>query len=98
MWTGWMYVRCSNSGTGWTQVPCQQQSMCVIRGRPMQDGAESESTVSRGEDTRRVAICNMDWDHVRAVDLLAVLRSFAPPGGVCPACMVPAFEAGRSGL
>ena len=29
-----------------------------------------------GEGTRRLALLDMDWEHVRAVDLLMVLRSF----------------------
>ncbi|KAJ6682270.1 hypothetical protein OIU74_020501 [Salix koriyanagi] len=33
------------------------------------------------EGTRRLAIVNMDWRHVRAVDLFVVLRSFLPKGG-----------------
>ena len=31
--------------------------------------------------TSRLAIVDLDWDKVRAVDVLAVLRSFAPPRG-----------------
>ncbi|PRW59387.1 Pre-rRNA-processing esf1 [Chlorella sorokiniana] len=31
--------------------------------------------------TRRLAAVDLDWDHVRAVDILAVLRSFVPKGG-----------------
>jgi hypothetical protein len=32
--------------------------------------------------TKRLAIVNLDWDHVRAVDLFALLASFVPEGGV----------------
>jgi len=36
-----------------------------------------------GEDeiTKRLAVCNMDWDRVGADDLFLVLSSFCPPGG-----------------
>ena len=29
----------------------------------------------------RIAIVDLDWDHVKAVDIYAVLRSFLPHGG-----------------
>ena len=34
-----------------------------------------------GEVTSRIAVVNMDWDHIRAIDLMAVFQSFLPPGG-----------------
>ncbi|EDV45464.1 ESF1 homolog [Drosophila erecta] len=33
------------------------------------------------ESTRRLAVCNMDWDRIRAEDLMVMLSSFLPPGG-----------------
>ncbi|XP_030041096.2 ESF1 homolog [Manduca sexta] len=34
------------------------------------------------ESTRRIAICNMDWDNIKASDVMVLLNSFVPPGGV----------------
>jgi hypothetical protein len=36
-----------------------------------------------GSETSRLAAVNLDWDHLRAVDILAALASFVPPGGRC---------------
>ncbi|KAF9405981.1 hypothetical protein HW555_013482 [Spodoptera exigua] len=41
--------------------------------------ADAETTE---ESTKRIAICNMDWDNIKAVDLMVLLNSFVPPGGV----------------
>uniref|UniRef100_A0A0K8W1R9 ESF1 n=1 Tax=Bactrocera latifrons TaxID=174628 RepID=A0A0K8W1R9_BACLA len=39
---------------------------------------EAETT---DESTNRLAVCNMDWDRIRAVDLMVLFSSFLPPGG-----------------
>jgi hypothetical protein len=40
------------------------------------------------EPTSRLAVCNMDWDRVRAVDLLMLFNSFKPETGVVKAVTV----------
>lgn len=34
------------------------------------------------ESTRRLASCNMDWDKIRAIDIMVLCNSFVPAGGV----------------
>ncbi|XP_015587360.1 ESF1 homolog [Cephus cinctus] len=40
---------------------------------------EAETT---DEITHRLAACNMDWDRIRAVDLMVLFNSFLPSGGL----------------
>ncbi|KAJ9172625.1 hypothetical protein P3X46_015840 [Hevea brasiliensis] len=42
---------------------------------------EVENIPSIEDGTRRLAVVNMDWRHVRAVDLYVILCSFLPKGG-----------------
>lgn len=37
---------------------------------------DEEVPMMEGEGTARVALLDMDWEHVRALDILMVLRSF----------------------
>uniref|UniRef100_A0A2M3Z723 Putative esf1 n=1 Tax=Anopheles braziliensis TaxID=58242 RepID=A0A2M3Z723_9DIPT len=42
---------------------------------------ELDADVERTEDsTNRLAVCHMDWDRIRAVDIMVLLSSFLPPG------------------
>lgn len=40
-----------------------------------------EQSVETGEVTNRIAIVNIDWDHIKSVDLMALFSSFVPVGG-----------------
>lgn len=43
---------------------------------------EQGGAVPMGEDiSRRIAVVNLDWDNIRAADLMAVFESFLPKGG-----------------
>ena len=46
---------------------------------PGQEADQADAPM--GEVTRRLAIVNMDWDNIRAVDLMAVFSSFASSEG-----------------
>ncbi|CAM6048176.1 unnamed protein product [Sphagnum compactum] len=42
---------------------------------------EAEKVPTTNEETQRLALMNMDWEHIKAMDLLVLLRSFLPKGG-----------------
>ncbi|KIW21517.1 hypothetical protein PV08_02097 [Exophiala spinifera] len=44
-------------------------------------GATQTTDIPTGEVTSRIAIVNLDWDNIRAADLMAVFTSFLPSTG-----------------
>ncbi|XP_063699612.1 ESF1 homolog [Culicoides brevitarsis] len=50
------------------------------------------------ESTRRIAACNMDWDRIRAVDIMVLCHSFLPPGGVVQKVSIYPSEFGKERL
>lgn len=67
--------------------------------REAAEPARERDAVARGDDTCRLAVVNMDWDHVHARDLYKVFASLVHPhatrtaGDAAP---VPAGRAGRT--
>ncbi|KAI1379550.1 hypothetical protein F4677DRAFT_336264 [Hypoxylon crocopeplum] len=47
----------------------------------MQRLRDAQADVETGDVTRRIAIVNLDWDHIKSADLMALFSSFVPKGG-----------------
>uniref|UniRef100_A0A182NL65 Uncharacterized protein n=1 Tax=Anopheles dirus TaxID=7168 RepID=A0A182NL65_9DIPT len=50
------------------------------------------------ESTKRLAVCHMDWDRIRAVDVLVLLSSFLPPGSAIKSVTIYPSEYGKQRL
>jgi hypothetical protein len=43
---------------------------------------KDKTAVEGAESSSRLAVCNMNWDRIKAQDLFVLLSSFLPGGGV----------------
>lgn len=56
---------------------------------------QQPSDIPMGEVTKRIAVVNLDWDNIRAEDLMAVFSSFLPTGGKVSKVAVYPSEFGK---
>ena len=61
-------------------------------------GQEAGDDIPMGEVTRRIAAVNLDWDNIRASDIMAVASSFIPTTGLIESVTVYPSEYGRERL
>ncbi|EME40559.1 hypothetical protein DOTSEDRAFT_74196 [Dothistroma septosporum NZE10] len=61
-------------------------------------GQEQTEDIPMGDVSRRIACVNLDWDNIRAADLMAVALSFAPTGGMVRNVTIYPSEFGRERL
>ncbi|XP_052865977.1 ESF1 homolog [Anopheles cruzii] len=47
------------------------------------------------ESSHRLAVCHMDWDRIRAVDIMVLLTSFLPPGSSVKSVKIYPSEFGK---
>ncbi|CAO3678742.1 unnamed protein product [Umbelopsis vinacea] len=56
---------------------------------------EEEEDIPTGDETHRLALVNLDWDKVKALDILKVLNGFKPSGSVIKSVTVYPSEFGK---
>ncbi|EGF79477.1 hypothetical protein BATDEDRAFT_12422 [Batrachochytrium dendrobatidis JAM81] len=58
-------------------------------------GPYAEENIPIGDETRRFAVVNMDWDHVKAKDLFKVFDAFKPKAGTLCSVKIYPSEFGK---
>ncbi|KAI0451554.1 hypothetical protein F5B21DRAFT_375795 [Xylaria acuta] len=58
-----------------------EREVNVSKPANMQRLRDEQAEIEAGEITKRIAVVNLDWDNIKAVDLMALFSSFAPQGG-----------------
>ncbi|KAF3483046.1 pre-rRNA-processing protein ESF1 [Arthroderma uncinatum] len=56
---------------------------------------QQDADIPTGDYTERIAVVNLDWDNIKAQDLMAVFTSFLPAGGAIRKVSIYPSEFGR---
>ncbi|KAL4927358.1 pre-rRNA-processing protein ESF1 [Aspergillus undulatus] len=67
----------------------------ALGGKELDFPDKQREDVPIGEVTNRIAVVNLDWDNIRAEDLMAVFSSFVPAGGKVSKVVVYPSEFGK---
>ncbi|KAL5349097.1 pre-rRNA-processing protein esf1 [Pseudogymnoascus australis] len=59
----------------------EDEETAIDSGEAFPDLAAEQTAVPMGEVTKRIAVVNLDWDNIRAVDLYSVFASFVSGSG-----------------
>jgi hypothetical protein len=62
------------------------------------DNDSEAEQVEMGDAHRRIAVLNCEWDRMNSTDILAVVKSFAPPGGAVQSVTVYPSEIGMKAM
>ncbi|GBB90207.1 hypothetical protein RclHR1_01710007 [Rhizophagus clarus] len=60
-----------------------------------QESSESDEQVPLGDETHRLAVVNLDWDNVKASDLMKVFSGFIPDGSIIFSIKIYPSEFGK---
>ncbi|KAF9284722.1 pre-rRNA-processing protein esf1 [Mortierella alpina] len=63
-----------------------------------EEDEEEEDDVPRGEESHRFACVNLDWDHVKSIDLFKVFSGFKPEKGAIRSVKIYPSEFGKERL
>jgi hypothetical protein len=69
-----------------------------IGGDYFNENLRQHENVPLGEETRRLALVNMDWEHLKALDILALIQSFVSSTGSVSSVVVYPSEFGKKRL
>ncbi|KAI1174655.1 hypothetical protein F4777DRAFT_552988 [Nemania sp. FL0916] len=53
----------------------------LVQSASMQRIRDEQAEIEAGEITKRIAVVNLDWDNIKATDLMVLFSSFVPHGG-----------------
>ena len=72
-----------------------QEKLDGRKGAESRLGQQTQADIPTGEISSRIAVVNLDWDNIRATDLMAVVQSFLPSSGRVLKVAVYPSEFGR---